>query len=101
MQSEWVRVSEAAHALEANLWAGLLAQFGIESRLVGGTLSAAVGELPTDVMAVEVWVPALQHARALAILEELHRPKSEWRCQHCHELNDGQFELCWQCGNEQ
>ncbi len=101
MSTEWQQVFEAENNLEAHLYAGLLAQVGIETRLEGGGLLAAVGELPTDVIAVKILVHPFQLSRAAAILEAHQQPLPEWYCPQCHERNEGQFELCWQCGCEQ
>ncbi|WP_456291275.1 DUF7577 domain-containing protein [Photobacterium carnosum] len=24
----------------------------------------------------------------------------DWHCKHCGEVNQGQFELCWQCQHD-
>ncbi len=41
--------------------------------------------------------------RAMAILKERSKPASdaevadEWTCENCHEINPGNFDICWSC----
>lgn len=36
---------------------------------------------------------------AVIIDKKIDNPpfKAAWVCSHCHEQNDGSFEICWQC----
>jgi len=36
---------------------------------------------------------------ALTLLAEWqHRPERRWACPRCHEIVEGPFDLCWNCG---
>lgn len=66
--------------------------------------SGAMGELaPLDV-APEVWLHDDEwQSKAEKLIAEVQHDtvkKPEWYCQQCKEINDGSFELCWQCGTE-
>ena len=81
----------------------LLENAGIESRIKNEYLAGGAGELPPN----ECWPILLvedgQYQRAKRFIEEqLHSPDTAlaaWICPHCGEENEGQFALCWHCGN--
>ncbi|WP_051902562.1 DUF7577 domain-containing protein [Photobacterium sanctipauli] len=79
----------------------MLESEGIEVRLSGEGLGAAAGELPADVVEVTLWVAPAQLAVAKSFIEHYQTAdRPEWHCQQCGEMNEGQFEICWQCGWE-
>jgi len=86
--------------LEVHTWKGLLELCGIEVELKGEALLGGIGELPTGLHNVELWVPASQYAQAKAQLESLNTNGPQWQCLQCHEINENSFELCWQCSTE-
>lgn len=65
----------------------------------------AAGEVAPVIAQPELWVseedfPAAQrllHATEQAFEARLGEP---WRCPHCGEHLEGQFEICWRCGAE-
>ena len=99
-------VYRAANNYEANFIKGLLNQYSIDSRLLGGNLSIGVGELPIDVLQVKILVPITQVDKTKKILADyeknflLDQGKEEWCCVYCKEENPSSFEVCWNCGNE-
>lgn len=86
--------------LQAHTWKGLLEASGIAVELRGEALLGGVGELPTDMQNVELWVSASQYASARTQLNALEIDSPQWQCVQCHEINEGNFELCWQCSAE-
>ncbi len=86
--------------LQAHTWKGLLEASGIQVELRGEALLGAIGELPADLHDVELWVKESQLAQAQAQLHSLEVFSPEWQCVQCHEINEGSFELCWQCSAE-
>ncbi|OBU09450.1 hypothetical protein AYY19_10090 [Photobacterium aquimaris] len=98
---QWQCLYGASNSLEAHSVKGLLENMGISVRLTGEALAAAAGELPMGVVEVQLWVTATQRQQALAIIESyLRNDYRDWYCRHCGELNQGQFELCWQCQHD-
>ena len=94
------RLISAPNLVVATLWADLLRQAGVETRVLRAYASSILGELPPDQSLPEVWVadPA-DHERALRLLDELRHPLvRHWSCPACGETIDGPFEQCWQCG---
>ncbi|WBA11734.1 DUF2007 domain-containing protein [Salinivibrio kushneri] len=92
------KVYQAMNTLEAHSLKGLLASHHIDCVLKGEALSAAVGELPTDVQGVTLWVAPENVAQARQLLQAYEaQSETHWVCQHCGEENAGSFELCWQC----
>lgn len=66
-------------------------------------LSAGAGELPPIECWPELWVTdATNYVRAKHIVDttiaEPLTQSSDWSCQNCGELIEGQFGVCWQCG---
>lgn len=105
--ADYVRVYRAANATEAHLLKGLLEQHGISVRIFGDGLSSGVGELPVDVIQVEIQVPEQHHKKARDLIEEYEshaRDKDvrehDWICKNCGESNPAAFDVCWQCNRE-
>ncbi|MDH1469804.1 DUF2007 domain-containing protein [Shewanella sp. GD03713] len=86
--------------LQAHTWKGLLEACGIHVELRGEALLGGVGELPAGLHNVELWVRESQLAKAQAQLSALDVVSPQWQCVQCHEMNEGNFELCWHCSAE-
>jgi hypothetical protein len=94
------RVCQAPNLALATLWADQLKSAGIEATVQRAYASGIAGEIPPDQSLPEVWVlddDGVDAARAL--LDEWRRlPWRRWACRRCHEIVDGPFEQCWNCG---
>ena len=80
------------HALEAE---------GIDAEVRGETRAAFVGEIPPIECWVEVWVPdddALASAEAVRGFIDDGPDAKPWTCPSCGETVEGQFGVCWSCG---
>lgn len=88
-------VSNAQNLLELN---------GIATTLKNEFAVGALGEIAPIEIWLELWVVhEKDYAKAVDLIENTLLQATtapEWRCQHCGELNDGAFEVCWQCGKE-
>ncbi len=71
---EIARLAEAANPFQAHIWEQALQQEGIRCQVLGDYLDAGIGDIPG--MGAEVWVDAVDLARAEAILDQ-HRGRSE------------------------
>lgn len=94
------RLVAGGNLLQAHSWKGMLEACGIAVELRGEALLGGVGELPADLIDVELWVAESQYENARSQLETLNSESPKWQCVKCHETNEGNFELCWQCGAE-
>jgi len=101
---EFVRVYRAANGTEAHLIKGMLEQHGMLVRIFGDGLSSGVGELPVDVMQVEIQVKRgyRKLARQLILEYESRGRESDvedarWICPKCKEENPVAFDICWNC----
>ncbi|MBA2722219.1 MAG: DUF2007 domain-containing protein [Methylibium sp.] len=94
------RLQHAPNLALATLWADLLCHAGLSVTVQRQFSSGIVGEIPPDQALPELWVQHdEQHARALALLQELtNAPTQLWDCPACGERIDGPFEQCWNCG---
>ena len=94
------RLTTAPNLAIATLWADLLTQAGLDSRVQRAWAGSIAGEIPVDQALPEVWVlddARLEEARAL--LQALRSlPAQHWRCTACGEQVDGPFGQCWNCG---
>jgi hypothetical protein len=65
-------------------------------------LSGAIGEIPFIECMPELWVlDEAQLSLAHRIIDDFRAAPaagSDWRCDHCGEINERQFAACWQCG---
>ena len=99
---ELVTVYRASDAREAHLLRSTLARDGIACEIRGESL----GEVPTDVCQVELWVAGGEALRAREIVEaflatDTGAPVGKpWRCAHCSEENPADFAVCWKCQAE-
>jgi len=106
-QRRFVRVYRAANSVEAHLIRGILEQHGISVRILGDGLSSGIGELPMDVVQVEVQVPPGFSVLARQLIDEYERGNREgasvsalWACRSCGEDCPDEFAVCWNCGAE-
>jgi Putative prokaryotic signal transducing protein len=81
----------------------LLEANNIDCHLRNMNLTGGIGELPINECWPEVWVnddSDVTHARQLIETALSIKTENEaWRC-NCGEQIEGQFELCWACGEE-
>lgn len=52
---------------------------------------------------MEVWINSdSDYEKAIEVLGELENPQNlkEWVCLGCNEINEGSFEICWNCREE-
>ena len=94
------RLLQAPNLALATLWADQLAAAGIATTVQRAYASGIAGHIPPDQSLPEGWVAdAAQVGPAERLLDELrHAPNRRWACPGCHELVDGPFEQCWNCG---
>lgn len=94
------RLLQAPNLILATLWADQLVGAGIVARVQRAFASGIAGGIPTDQSLPEVWVDDdAQADRATALLAEWrHAPHRRWACPACHEIIEGPFEQCWNCG---
>ncbi len=95
------RLCNATNLPDAHLVADMLASNGIRVRIFNQNAAGALGELPFDAAAPQVWLEeAVDEPRARALLDEYRREAtgSPRRCPLCGEENPPAFDLCWSCG---
>ena len=80
------RIYKAANSYEAYFIKGLLKNYSIESELLGENLSIGVGELPIDVLQVDILVPKEQIKESKKIISDyennlsIEASKENWKC---------------------
>ncbi len=85
---------------------GLLEQAGIRAEILNAAPGGAVGEIPFQHAAPELWVADDDLARAREIIErylaeqETPADGTPWRCPRCGRMIEGQFTACWNCEYE-
>lgn len=106
-RTQFTRVYRAANSTEAHMLRGILEQQGVPVRLIGDGLSSGFGELPMDVIQVELQVPSGFAEFARQLIEEFEQANREpvaearlWTCAQCGELCPDEFGVCWNCHNE-
>lgn len=83
---------------------GILEQHGVPVRVVGDGLSSGIGELPIDVIQVELHVPPGFRRLARQLIDEYERrnrvpavDSGVWICAKCREQCPDEFAVCWNC----
>ena len=96
------RLTTAPNLAVATLGADLLCHAGVEVTVQRAYASSIAGELPPDQALPEIWVTdAERWEQATRLLDALRHPlRRHWACPNCHEIIDGPFEQCWNCGAE-
>lgn len=96
------KLLQAPNLVLATLWADQLSGAGVAAHVERAFASGIAGHIPPDQSLPEVWVDdALQFERANTLLAEWRRaPHRTWACPGCHEIVDGPFDQCWNCGAE-
>jgi len=97
----FVRVYRAANSAEAHLLKGLLEQHGMPVRMFGESLSGGLGDLPAEVMQVDIEVPVGYRQYARELIEEYEgrgTAAAAWTCARCSESNPPSLDVCWNCG---
>ena len=94
------RLLNAPNLALATLWADQLRGAGVEASVQRAFASGIIGHIPPDQSLPEVWVDdASAFDRATALLAEWRStPYRTWACPRCHEIVEGPFEQCWNCG---
>jgi rubrerythrin len=93
-------LTRADNLMIATLWQRMLEAAGIDCEIRNRYIGAAVGELPADQVAPQVWiVHDHDEERARTLLDELRKPGRlpSWTCFGCGEVVEGQFFQCWNC----
>lgn len=93
-------LTRADNLLLATLWQRMLEDAGIACEIRNRYIGAAVGELPADQVAPQLWLrDDRDFARATTLLREFRSPPAlpSWCCFGCGTLVEGQFSQCWNC----
>lgn len=90
--------------IETHIVCGLLTSQNIDCEVRGEKLFNLQGEVPFDDSTLPyIWLNQPQQVQeAQQMINEyaanLKTPNVDWRCHHCKEMNEGNFALCWCCG---
>ncbi len=66
-------------------------------------IQGASGEIPPHEALPEIWLQDSEWLnKATKLLQQLEEDLSNfdntiWQCAQCHEENDGEFKICWNC----
>ncbi|WP_082798397.1 putative signal transducing protein [Vibrio cidicii] len=98
-----MRVFTANSPVEAHIVCQQLRSENIECEIRGENLFGLKGELPaTSESDPYIWIhEPQQYQTAMKIVSQyLHQScvSTYWCCSNCGEENEGQFALCWCCG---
>ncbi|WP_322071345.1 putative signal transducing protein [Paraburkholderia bannensis] len=100
-----LKLVRAPNVVIAQHWMNILATAGVPCELHNRYLSGAMGEIPAEQCAPEIWLVDDRDetlARKL-IADATLGPQPgapSWRCPQCGETLEPQFTVCWQCGRE-
>ncbi len=96
------KIYTAQNLQEASVIKDELALEGIDCKIQGFNLDALKGRLPAADSLPTVWVEETQVEKALQTLDLLKKQQESeytpWVCKNCGEDNEGQFAVCWKCG---
>ncbi len=99
-----LKIYEAENQFDAQLVLDKLLSADLEAVMKGQFLSGAIGELPTAGL-ITVWlVHPDDESKGQIIVEEFESHKRHTnppqKCPGCSEIIEGNFLLCWNCGDE-
>lgn len=98
-----LKLTRAPNAVIGQHWVNVLAAAGIDCELHNRYLNGALGEIPADQCAPELWLVDErdeQLARRILDAAQSGPPPGapKWRCGACDEMLEAQFTACWRCG---
>jgi hypothetical protein len=98
-----LRLMRAPNPVIGQHWVNVLATAGIGCELHNRYLNGALGEIPAEQCAPELWlVDERDEALARRLIEAASSGPpagaASWRCRGCGETLEAQFTQCWQCG---
>ena len=98
-----LKLTRAPNPVIGQHWVNLLAAAGIQCELHNRYLTGALGEIPADQCAPELWLVDERDEnlaqRILAAAQNGPPPgAAPWRCDACGETLEAQFTACWRCG---
>jgi hypothetical protein len=98
-----LRLMHAPNPVIGQHWVNVLAAAGVPCELHNRYLNGAMGEIPADQCAPELWLvderdEALARRLIQAALSGPPAGAAAWRCHACGETLEAQFTQCWQCG---
>lgn len=94
------RLQQAPNLALATLWADMLSGVGVAATVQRAWTSSIAGELPPEQTLPEIWLQDdTQFDAATQLLRQWrHLPHRHWACPACHEIVEGPFDSCWNCG---
>jgi rubrerythrin len=98
-----IRLTRAPNVVIGQHWINVLSAAGIACELHNRYLNGALGEIPADQCAPELWLmDERDEALARRLIEAARSGPAagarSWRCNQCGETLEAQFTVCWQCG---
>ncbi|EGU38129.1 hypothetical protein VII00023_19374 [Vibrio ichthyoenteri ATCC 700023] len=97
-----MKIFSASNPPQAHIVCELLRVNNIACEVRGEGIFGLQGELPFgEASEPYVWLHDIsQQNEARLLIEKFEQPQLEknWHCSSCGEENEGQFALCWQCG---
>ncbi len=98
-----MKLMRAPNVVIGQHWINVLAAAGIACELHNRYLSGAIGEIPADQCAPELWLmDERDEALARKLIDTARSGPAVgapgWRCAHCGEVLEAQFTVCWNCG---
>ena len=107
--AEIVNVYHAQSLMEAEFLHNILADAGVESRVIGDAVMLLAEVLPNIAQSPCLWVKQADEPRAREVLADYEQrrrepqvpkePAATWKCTACGEMVDDDFDLCWNCQN--
>ncbi len=97
------KIYSAANLQDASIFRDLLEADGIPCEIRGDHLSNLRGTIPTPDSYPSIWVEDSDYEKAIEKIKEYTSQQAReepWICKKCNEDNEGQFTICWNCGNE-
>ncbi len=102
-----LEVYSADDMMDAEFIRHVLAEQGIQARIIGESLQTIIGNLPAVWVTPRIWVCEEDFAQAEILVDEAKTEqrrraalRKEWTCSHCGETNTADFEICWSCQEE-
>ena len=102
-----LEVYSADDLMDAEFIRHVLAEQGINAKIVGANLQTIIGDLPAQLASPRIWVVEEDYAQAKILVDEAKAEqrrraalRKDWTCSFCGETNSADFEICWCCQEE-
>lgn len=103
MEEKLLILDTFLNPIDAEYWCTVLKDAGIQAFVDGAATGTALSHVGTALGGVKLLVSQKEFPIAKQIYVDRKTKDTDlpqWKCSGCSEINEGNFEFCWNCAKE-